>query len=87
MKRETNEKDTVEFVSALCNLELPEFIGVLTLMGVQYRSEENEKKKRSLPDILTDVIDKYAALNRKQRKHLTQLVNDSLRQSKKSRPS
>ena len=83
----TSEKDTAEFVSALCNLELPEFIGVLTLMGVQYRSGENEKKKRPLPDILTDVIDKYAALDRKQRRRLSQLMNNSLRQSKKSKPS
>lgn len=87
MKLETSEKNVAEFVSLLCSLELPEFIGVLTLMGVPYRSEEDEKKKRPLPDILSDVMDKYALLSRKPRRRLLQLINNSLRQSKKSRPS
>lgn len=87
MKLETSEKNVAEFISLLCSLELPEFIGVLTLMGVPYRSEEDKKEKRPLPDILSDVMDKYAALSRKPRRRLLQLINNSLRQSKKSRPS
>lgn len=87
MKLGTSEKNVAEFVSLLCSLELPEFIGVLTLMGVLYRSEEDGKKKRPLPDILSDVMDKYAALDKKPRRRLLQLINNSLRQSKKSRPS
>ena len=87
MKLETSEKNVAEFVSLLCSLELPEFIGVLTLMGVPYRSEGDGKKKRPLPDILSDIMDKYAALDKKPRRRLLQLVNNSLRQSKKSRPS
>lgn len=87
MKLETSEKNVAEFISLLCSLELPEFIGVLTLMGVPYRSKEDRKEKRPLPDILSDVMDKYAALSRKPRRRLLQLINNSLRQSKKSRPS
>lgn len=83
MKLETSEKNVAEFVSLLCSLELPEFIGVLTLMGVPYRSEEDGKKKRPLPDILSDVMDKYVALDKKPRRRLLQLINNLLRQSKK----
>lgn len=89
MKKEVKTEQVVRFIRDLMRLDSLEFIGISKIMCVATREEDN-KKARPLEDILSDLIDRYVELGRKQRREIDKLIRLTLKQNeedKMSRPS
>ena len=61
-----------KFLKHLTKLEPIEFAGIAKFLGVPII--DNDKKPRDFVDILSDVMAKFEALNRKMKKELLKLV-------------
>lgn len=63
------ERNLLEFISLLSQLEEAEVMGVANILGVPIMNEDG-KEPREGTDILSDMIDKFILMQRRARKEL-----------------
>lgn len=72
-----SEKDVFNFLSGIGKLEPQEVIGLCKILGVQFAEQPEDggkPKLRDLEGIVSDLIDKFCVLNRKQRREILALL-------------
>lgn len=75
----SNEKQLINFLNRISKLSSFEFFGVAKMMGVNLFEENDPDKPVATELIMSEVIDKYVALNRTQRKNLDIIVKSALK--------
>ena len=67
-----------DFIIALSKLAPEELIGTARVLGVKIMSDEKDEKGKFImrdgKEIILDMLNAYAALNRKQRRNLLRIV-------------
>ena len=78
-----SDKELIQFITYINNLEPIEFTGIAKILCVSVFADnaEEEKKVRKYEDILSDLMDNFCLLGRRQRREVFKL----LRQVEKDR--
>ena len=71
----TSDKAALKFVNALLQLNPVEFLGVSKILCVPV--VDSEKEPRQFDEILSDLIDNFIKLNRRNRRELLSILKES----------
>ena len=74
-KEKVSEKMVIRFVTGITKLEPIEFIGVTKVLCTPIVDEENNP--REFDDILSDMIDRFVATGRRQRKDIIKIIEQT----------
>lgn len=76
-------KKTIErqFMEALIEIEIVEFIGVARILKVNVLKEDNETP-RNFVDVFSDMVDAFAKKNRTQKRELLKIVKTAAKSKK-----
>ena len=64
-----------KFLEKVCKLKPVEFAGLAISMGIKIYSDDENKEPRDAYDILKELVEKYMAMPRKQRRNLLHNLN------------
>lgn len=74
-KEKVSEKMVIRFVTGITKLEPIEFIGLTKVLCTPIVDEENNP--REFDDILSDMIDRFVATGRRQRKDIIKIIEQT----------
>ena len=73
----------MKLVDSISKMEPIEFIGLARLLGVKLISADEGGAPREFVDVLTDIMEKFNALNRTRKREILKLVEKSISQRRK----
>ena len=73
----------MKLVDSISKMEPIEFIGLARLLGVKLISADEDGAPREFVDVLTDIMEKFNALNRTRKREILKLVEKSISQRRK----
>lgn len=79
-----SEKGLIEFVDLISRLNAIEFLGILKLLEVPLLDDKNENKEREFHELVSDMIDRFITLNRKQRREIVSILRRNLKEKMKN---
>ena len=79
-KNNVSSKTVINFLELVTQLEPIEFVGLSKILCVPLVNQKNEP--REFEDILSDMIDKFISTGRKQRKDITKVLKQSIKETK-----
>lgn len=74
-KEKVSEKMVIRFITGITKLEPIEFIGLTKVLCTPIVDEENNP--REFDDILSDMIDRFVATGRRQRKDIIKIIEQT----------
>ena len=77
MDKHPSEKNLEKFMLEISKLEPIEFLGLTKIFNIDLFSDEEEKNPREFEIILSEILDKYISLSRKQRRTIMKLVKSA----------
>ena len=79
-KKAVSTKTFEEFLRLTARLDPVEFLGLCRILCVEVNTDEKDEKDqliaREFPDILSDVMDKFLVIGRKQRREILKVLQD-----------
>jgi hypothetical protein len=77
MDKHPSEKDLEKFMLEVSKLNAIEFLGLAKIFNISLFEDEEGKKARSFENILSEVLDKYITLSRRQRRSIMKIIKSS----------
>ena len=77
MEKHPSEKNLEKFMLEISTLSPIEFLGLTKIFNISLFEDEEEKTPREFEIILSEVLDKYISLSRKQRRTIMKLVKSA----------
>lgn len=74
MDKRPSAQDLEKLILEISKLEPIEFLGVAKVFNVELFEEGEEKKPRNFELVLSEILDKYITLTRKQRRTIMKLI-------------
>lgn len=74
-KEKVSERMVIRFITGITKLEPIEFIGLTKVLCTPIVDEENNP--REFDDILSDMIDRFVATGRRQRKDIIKIIEQT----------
>lgn len=69
-----------DFIKVLCALPPEQVLGVARVLNVKVMADKEKKIPREGEEIANDIINKYASLNRKQRRNLLKIMKQAVKE-------
>lgn len=77
MDKRPSPQDLEKLILEISKLEPIEFLGVAKVFNVELFEEGEEKKPRNFELVLSEILDKYISLTRRQRRTIMKLIKSA----------
>ena len=77
MDKRPSPKDLEKLMLEISKLEHIEFLGVAKIFNVELIENDEDKKPRNFEIVLSEILDKYISLSRKQRRTIMKLIKSA----------
>ena len=77
MDKHPSEKNLEKFMLEISKLEPIEFLGLTKIFNIDLFDDKEEKNPREFEIILSEILDKYISLSRKQRRTIMKLIKSA----------
>ena len=75
--RNPSEKNLEKFMLEISKLGPIEFLGLAKIFNIELFEDEGEKQPRDFEAVLSEVLDKYIQLSRRQRRTIMKLIKSA----------
>lgn len=77
MDKRPSPKDLEKFMLEISKLEPMEFLGLAKIFNIDLFEDDKDKKPRNFETVLSEILDKYISLSRKQRRTIMKLIKSA----------
>ena len=77
MDKHPSPKDLEKLILEISKLEPIEFLGVAKIFNVDLFENDEDKKPKNFEIVLSEILDKYISLSRKQRRTIMKLIKSA----------
>ena len=77
MDKRPSTIDVEKFILEISKLEPIEFLGLVKVFNIELYEDDQQKKPRKFEFILSEILDKYITLSRKQRRTIMKMIKSA----------